>query len=59
MHVEKNIGESLLGTMLHGNKSKDGTNCKKDWGIRNELHAQPRGNKTYLPPGPYMLSNSE
>ena len=62
MHVEKNIGESLLGTMLHGNKSKDGTNCRKDledWGIRKELHAQPRGNKTYLPPAPYMLSKSE
>ena len=62
MHVEKNIGESILGSMLHDNKSKDGTNSRKDledWGIRHELHAQPRGKKTYLPPAPYTLSSSE
>ena len=62
MHVEKNVGESLLGTMLHGKKSKDGVNSRKDledWGIRHGLHAQPRGNKTYLPPAPYTLSKVE
>ena len=62
MHVEKNVGESLLGTMLHDKKSKDGVNSRndlKDWGIRHGLHTQPRGKKTYLPPAPYTLSKGE
>lgn len=62
MHVEKNVGESLLGTILHDSKSKDGTNSRKDledWGIRHSLFAQPRGKKTYLPPSPYTLSSCE
>ena len=62
MHVAKNVGESVFGTMLHDNKSKDGINCRKDledWGIRHGLYAQLRGKKTYLPPAPYTLYNSE
>ena len=62
MHVEKNVAESLISTMLHDSKSKDGINSRKDleeWGIRQSLCAQPRGNRTYLPPAPYMLSLSQ
>ena len=61
MHVEKNVAESLISTMLHDSKLKDGINSRKDleeWGIRKSLYAQPRGNRTYLPPAPYMLSLS-
>lgn len=59
MLVEKNVTESLLSTMLHDNKSKDGINCRKvleDWGFRQSLYAQPHGNRTYLSPAPYTLS---
>lgn len=36
LHVEKNVGESVIGTMLHDSKSKDGINSRKgleDWKI--------------------------
>ncbi|KAL5840762.1 hypothetical protein ACOSQ4_013370 [Xanthoceras sorbifolium] len=42
MHIQKNICESLLGTLLNINgKTKDGVNSRKDLqdlGIRHELH---------------------
>ena len=62
MHVKKNVCESLLDTMLHDNKSKDGINSRKDLeerGIRHSHYAQPQRIKTYLPPALYTLSSSE
>ncbi|KAK9289285.1 hypothetical protein L1049_017761 [Liquidambar formosana] len=64
MHIEKNICESIIGTLLHvKGKSKDGLKSRNDlvdMGIRNELHPQKRGkNQNYLPPAPHMLSKTE
>ncbi|XP_040371992.1 uncharacterized protein LOC112192328 isoform X2 [Rosa chinensis] len=62
MHVEKNVCESIIGTMLHCGKSKDGLNARKDlqdMQIRKDLHPQPRGRRTYLPPAPWTFSRSE
>ncbi|KAK9271777.1 hypothetical protein L1049_002141 [Liquidambar formosana] len=64
MHIEKNICESIIGTLLHvKGKSKDGLKSRKDLKdmcIRNELHPQERGNNVnYLPPAPHMLSKTE
>ncbi|XP_012850059.1 PREDICTED: uncharacterized protein LOC105969828 [Erythranthe guttata] len=62
MHVEKNVCESLISTILHCGKSRDGVNARKDlenMQIRKDLYAQPRGSKTYLPAAPWTLSKSE
>lgn len=63
MHIEKNVCESILNTLLHVNKkSKDGLNSRKDlqhMGIRPDLHPQERGKRTYLPPAPHTLSKAE
>ncbi|XP_012833436.1 PREDICTED: uncharacterized protein LOC105954308 [Erythranthe guttata] len=62
MHVEKNICESIISTILHCGKSKDGINARKDLEdiqIRKDLYPQPRGSRTYLPPAPWTLSRSE
>ena len=60
MHVEKNICESIVGTLLGiERKSKDGVNARKDlelMGIRADLHPQERGKQIYLPAAPYTLS---
>lgn len=63
MHIEKNVCESIVGTILHvKGKSKDGLKSRKDlqeMGIRPDLHPEPRGKKMYLPPAPYTLSKKE
>ncbi|XP_010418679.1 PREDICTED: uncharacterized protein LOC104704260 [Camelina sativa] len=62
MHVERNVAASLVSTMLHSVKSKDGINARKDMqllGIRKDLHPQARGKRIYLPPGPWSLSKTE
>ncbi|KAL0540323.1 hypothetical protein IC582_024558 [Cucumis melo] len=63
MHVEKNICESIVGTLLGiERKSKDGVNARKDlelMGIRADLHPQERGKQIYLLAAPYTLSKSE
>lgn len=63
MHIIKNICESIIGTLLDIiGKSKDGLNARKDLqilGIRNDLHPEERGTRTYLPPAPYTLSKAE
>ncbi|WZZ34396.1 hypothetical protein YC2023_017797 [Brassica napus] len=62
MHVERNVAASLIATLLHCGKSKDGLNARKDLellGIRKDLHPQPRGKRTYLPPAPWSLSSKE
>ncbi|XP_024006560.1 uncharacterized protein LOC112083065 [Eutrema salsugineum] len=62
MHVERNVAASLIATLLHCGKSKDGLNARKDLqllGIRKDLHPQPRGKRTYLPPAPWSFSSKE
>ncbi|XP_048611568.1 uncharacterized protein LOC125585897 [Brassica napus] len=62
MHVERNVAASLIAMLLHCGKSKDGLNARKDLellGIRKDLHPQPRGKRTYLPPAPWSLSSKE
>ncbi|XP_073121628.1 uncharacterized protein [Henckelia pumila] len=64
MHVEKNVCENIIGTLLNvKKKSKDGINARKDLmdlQIRKELHPQEKGENTYhLPAAPYTLSKKE
>ncbi|KAG7567797.1 Transposon En/Spm-like [Arabidopsis thaliana x Arabidopsis arenosa] len=51
MHVERNVVASIVSTLLHCGKSKDGLNARKDLeelGIRKELHPKTKGKRTYL-----------
>ncbi|XP_022870847.1 uncharacterized protein LOC111390092 [Olea europaea var. sylvestris] len=63
MHVEKNICDSILDTLLDvKGKSKDGINSRKDleaMNIRHDLHPESRGDKFYLPVAPHTLSKPE
>ncbi|XP_074288757.1 uncharacterized protein LOC141613916 [Silene latifolia] len=63
MHVEKNVCESLIGTLLNiPGKTKDGVKARQDMAaqnIRPELAPQIRGSRTYLPPACYTLSRNE
>jgi hypothetical protein len=64
MHVEKNICDSLIGTLLNiSGKTKDGINVRKDMvemGIRPELAPQDKGKqKAYLPPAMCTMSKIE
>ncbi|XP_056842958.1 uncharacterized protein LOC108829523 [Raphanus sativus] len=62
MHVERNVAASLVSTLLHCGKSKDGLAARKDLeelGIRPDLHSKMRGKRTYLPPAPWSLSKTE
>lgn len=64
MHIEKNVCESIVGTLLHiKGKSKDGLNCRKDLkelGIRHDLCiTEEKGKKTKLPPALYNFSKAE
>ena len=63
MHIEKNIGESIIGTLLDiKGKSKDGLNSRQDleaMGIRKKLHPIDIGNKVLLPAAPCTLSDQE
>ncbi|GJU24243.1 putative transposase-associated domain-containing protein [Tanacetum coccineum] len=63
MHVEKNVAESLVGTLLHvPGKTKDGVNARLDLaelGVKPELFAMQEEDKTTLPPAGYTLTNAE
>ena len=63
MHVEKNIGESIIGTLLDiKGKSQDGINSRKDLevlGIRKKLHPIDMGSKALLPAAPCTLTGPE
>ncbi|XP_010474311.1 PREDICTED: uncharacterized protein LOC104753810 [Camelina sativa] len=62
MHVERNVAASILSTLLHCGKSKDGLNTRKDLeylGIRKDLHPRTQGKRTYLPAAPWSLSKKE
>ncbi|KAG7559310.1 putative transposase Ptta/En/Spm plant [Arabidopsis thaliana x Arabidopsis arenosa] len=62
MHVERNVVASIISTLLHCGKSKDGLNARKDLeelGIRKELHPKTKGKRTYLPAAMWSLSKTE
>ncbi|GJV25865.1 putative transposase-associated domain-containing protein [Tanacetum coccineum] len=63
MHVEKNVAESIVGTLLHvPGKTKDGLNARLDLaelGVKPELFAIQDVDKTTLPPAGYTLTNAE
>ena len=54
MHVEKNVCDSVIGTLLNiQGKTKDDLNTRQDlaeMGIRSQLHPRSDGKKIYLPP---------
>ncbi|XP_052289966.1 uncharacterized protein LOC127899867 [Citrus sinensis] len=63
MHIEKNVCESLVGTLLDiPGKSKDGFATRMDldeMGVRKELLPRVGQNGTKLPPACYTLSREE
>ncbi|XP_021819878.1 uncharacterized protein LOC110761654 [Prunus avium] len=63
MDVEKNICESIIGTLLlMKGKSKDGIKSRKDlenMGIRKDLHPKKTGKRFYLSAAPHTLSKKE
>ncbi|XP_024172237.1 uncharacterized protein LOC112178311 [Rosa chinensis] len=63
MHIEKNVCESLIGTLLNiPGKSKDSVAARKDLvekGLRKGLAPKEGKKKTYLPAAPYTLSKKE
>ncbi|XP_028059523.1 uncharacterized protein LOC114263220 [Camellia sinensis] len=63
MHIEKNVCESLIGTLLNiPGKMKDGINFPLDpveMGLCEELAPQIGEKQTYLPPACYTLSKEE
>ncbi|XP_061995536.1 uncharacterized protein LOC133713509 isoform X1 [Rosa rugosa] len=64
MHIEKNICESIIGTLLNmKGKTKDNLNSRKDlkvMGIRKKLHPKQDGSsKSKSDKAPYVLSKAE
>ncbi|KAL3826143.1 hypothetical protein ACJIZ3_022172 [Penstemon smallii] len=64
MHIEKNICDSILGTLLNiEGKSKDTLKARKDLedlNIRKELHLKKRIDGSYsMPPACYTMSKKE
>ena len=63
MHIEKNVCESIFGTLLDiKDKSKYGKRSLDDLqnlGIRKSLWPKQKGKKIFLPPAPHTLSEKE
>ncbi|CAN6718990.1 unnamed protein product [Malus baccata var. baccata] len=62
MHIEKNICDSVVGTLLGIEKSKDGLAACADLevlNIRRSQHPRREGNRTFLPPALFMLKREE
>ncbi|GJV98177.1 putative transposon, En/Spm-like protein [Tanacetum coccineum] len=63
MHVEKNVVESLVGTLLNvSGKMKDGVNARLDLaelGVKPKLFAMQEEDKTTQPPAGYTLTNAK
>jgi hypothetical protein len=59
MHIEKNICESIPGTLLGiPGKTKDSINARldmEDIGIRKHLHLKRDGDSYSAPPAPYTM----
>jgi hypothetical protein len=62
MHIEKNICESILGTLLGINdKTKDSEKARLDMqhlGIKKDQHPVIKNDKYSLPPSMYSLARS-
>lgn len=63
MHVEKNVCDSLLGTILDNDKSKDTSNARRDlknFGVRESLwlYENERGQLMNLH-APYVLTSDQ
>ncbi|XP_010696351.3 uncharacterized protein LOC104908881 [Beta vulgaris subsp. vulgaris] len=60
MHIEKNVCDNLLGTLLDMDKRRDDENARKalkELGIRPHLWLQPHANRvSYMPPASYTMS---
>lgn len=63
MHIEKNICDILIGTLLNTTKSKDTLKARmdlKDMNIRKNLHLEPNGDKNLKKPlAEYVLAPEE
>ncbi|KAK9050970.1 hypothetical protein SSX86_027595 [Deinandra increscens subsp. villosa] len=63
MHIEKNVAESLVGTLLNlPGKTKDGLKARKDLnflGLRPELQPKQNKNNIVLPAACYTLQKDE
>ncbi|KAL3615942.1 hypothetical protein CASFOL_040236 [Castilleja foliolosa] len=64
MHIEKNICESILGTLMNvEGKTKDTAKARldlEDMKIRKELHLINKGNGKYaMPPASYVMTTKE
>jgi len=63
MHVEKNVCDSLIGTLLNiKGKTKDGLKFRQDlveMGIREQLHPISQGYRTYPPLACHTMSTNE
>ncbi|CAN6579217.1 unnamed protein product [Malus baccata var. baccata] len=62
MHIEKNICDSVVGTLLDIEKSKDGLAARADLevlNIRRSQHPRREGNRTFLPPALFTLKREE
>ncbi|XP_026452318.1 uncharacterized protein LOC113352753 [Papaver somniferum] len=63
MHVEKNIFDSVVGTLMDiEKKTKDTIRSRGDLerlGLKKEMHLTKRGNKLIKPPASYTLSVPE
>ncbi|XP_042980213.1 uncharacterized protein LOC122310386 [Carya illinoinensis] len=63
MHIEKNICDSVLGTLLSiDGKSKDTANALKDLehlGLRKELHLRPDGDRCRMSLACYTVNQNE
>ncbi|XP_062147815.1 uncharacterized protein LOC133856781 [Alnus glutinosa] len=63
MHIEKNICDSVLGTLMNiDGKTKDTANTRKDlmvMGIHKELHLQKKGATFFMPIVKYTLTRDE
>ncbi|KAF5472304.1 hypothetical protein F2P56_009033 [Juglans regia] len=63
MHIEKNICDNVLGTLLNiEGKTKDSANARRDLanlGLRKELHLQHNGDRISMSLACYMLNLHE
>ncbi|XP_044447176.1 uncharacterized protein, partial [Triticum aestivum] len=67
MHIEKNVFDNLIGTLLNiDSKTKDGLNARLDLaeigenGIRHDLHpVEDNNGKTVLPDAPFTMSRKQ
>ncbi|XP_026430326.1 uncharacterized protein LOC113326872 [Papaver somniferum] len=63
MHVEKNICETVLGTVMNvEGKTKDNLKARldlMDWGLRPELHLRQEGDKIVVPTASFVMSPKE